>query len=269
MQPSEKKMLLDDEMFGNDNDTSPTTKHFQRDSSQDGSGKKRVVSITDEDVSKMPRVGQMKRQKPLNQPRDVNDILGIDESKIVRVFCDGSCFGNGKANAVAGIGVVFPDKQGPTVSVPYMGALIDISFETGNAVAELGDRGQVTNQRAELTAVYISINLASKTQGYVAKDNVIQIFTDSEYSINTFTSFCHSWEENNWRKADSTRPKNLDIILPIWDMMKVHRIMFFHTRAHTGNTDARSLANDSADKLAKKASMSQKPKKEKVNQKKE
>lgn len=260
MKSTEKQLLQDDEL--NDYGDSPS-RSFQDAFSGGDSGRKRIVSITSEDVANMPDVDFSKRRKLLNKERSVNEVLGLDESKIVRVFCDGSCFGNGKANAVAGIGVMFPDNKGPFVSAPYHGALLDISYETGNIVKELTERGQVTNQRAELTAVFISISLAAKVPGYVAKENVIQIYTDSEYSINTFTSFCHTWEENNWRKADSTRPKNLDIILPIWDLMKEHRVMFFHTRAHTGKTDAKSVHNDSADKLAKRASFAQKPKKEK------
>lgn len=134
---------------------------------------------------------------------------------------------------------------------------MDVSCVTGEIIKEDGERGIVTNQRAELTAVYVAIQLCSKLSYYKPKEHVIQIYTDSEYSINTFTNYCHTWEDNGWRKADRTQPKNLDIICTIWDLMKQHRVMFFFTKAHTGNKDFKSIGNDTADKLAKKATQIQ------------
>lgn len=125
------------------------------------------------------------------------------------------------------------------------------------SVVEEGQRGIVTNQRAELTAAYMSIKLAISLPGYVEQDNVIKIYTDSGYCVNTFRDYCRNWEENRWKKNDGETPKNLDIILVVWEMMKKHRVIFEHLKAHTGKEDDKSLGNDSADKLAKKASYSQ------------
>jgi ribonuclease HI len=227
-----------------------------------------VIMITDNDLKNSRFNKKLKRSDYKgNYESFKNDALGIDESRIVRVYCDGSCYNNGKSNAVAGIGITFPAKNGPNVSIPYMGALVDVSFDNGQIVRELTDRGLVTNQRAELTAVYLAIQLSKMSPGYVAKESVICIYTDSEYSIKTFTDFCYSWEQNNWRKVDHSRPKNLDIILPVWELMRDNRVEFSFTPSHTGRTDVRSLNNDAADKLAKKASMAQLPDKPKKTKK--
>jgi len=152
-------------------------------------------------------------------------------NKILYVFTDGACKNNGKKNASAGYGVHFPNK-------------------------ELDDRygsfcyTPITNQRAELYAIYKTIKYLIKTKA-VEKYELIEINTDSQYSINCVTLWVKKWEKNDWKVADGSKVKNVDLIKPIRNHLKKYlNIKFIHVKAHTGKDDFASVANAVADELA-------------------
>lgn len=145
------------------------------------------------------------------------------------VFTDGACSQNGKKNASAGIGVYFPNKEFANI-------------------AEEFTIQPVTNQRAELYAIYTALKKITETTTF----NKITIYSDSEYSIKSVTQWIKSWEKNNWKTAGNKPVKNQDIIRPLNDMLKEHKdkIIFKHVRSHTGQNTFEAINNDKADKLA-------------------
>ena len=86
----------------------------------------------------------------------------------------------------------------------------------------------------------------------------VDLYTDSQYSYNIFTSWAKKWKANGWVKADKKPILNLDLIKRIYDA--IHNrggITFHHCNSHmTPPTDMSSEAykiwhgNDQADKLA-------------------
>lgn len=148
----------------------------------------------------------------------------------ITIFTDGACRGNGTVNAIAGCGVYFPNKEFENISVPFV-----IS--------------PVTNQRAELYAIYLALyKILNSDHDF----NKITIYSDSNYSIKCLTVWINTWKKNNWRTASRKPVKNQDLIIKIDSMLYGirNKVKFHHVRSHTGKKDLISVGNDIADKLA-------------------
>ena len=153
--------------------------------------------------------------------------------KPITIFTDGSCFGNGKTNAIGGIGIHFPD-----------GELDDIS--------EVYPNGTCSNNKAELYAILRTLKYVDENLGL---DNYkVTIKSDSDYGINCVTNWISGWIANGWKTKAGKPVSNREYIEPIYKYYRKYNITFVHVDAHTKKTDPDSIANDIADKLAKKAS---------------
>jgi len=152
----------------------------------------------------------------------------------IHIFTDGACHNNGKPNAVAGYGVHFP-------------------FEEYDDLAEPFTYAPITNQRAELYAIYHALTIALGD----SEIEDVNIYSDSDYSIKCITQWAPKWHKAKW-----TRPgeplKNLDIIKPLYRLYTYNRdrVHFTHVRSHTGGTDDLSIGNDVADQCATKGAFS-------------
>ena len=149
------------------------------------------------------------------------------------IFTDGSCTNNGKKNANAGIGVYFPCKE----------------FED---ISEIFTKTPITNQRSELYAIYKALLTVTENNNNF---NKIFIYSDSLYSIKCVTEWIKKWEKNDWIGSNKKPIQNQDLIKPINEILKKHdkKIIFRHVKAHTGMDTLEALFNDTADKLACKA----------------
>ena len=148
----------------------------------------------------------------------------------IDIFTDGSTCGNGKQNATGGYGVYFVDGRFDDISEPFK-------------------IGKVTNQRAELYAIYMGIKTIVNSDH---KINKINIYSDSKYSIQCLTTWIKTWKKNNWQTANKKTVKNQDIIKPIDKLITEFKgkIVFEHVKAHTGGEDYKSRGNEKADRLA-------------------
>jgi ribonuclease HI len=151
--------------------------------------------------------------------------------KVIKVFTDGSCSGNGKKWAHGGCGVYFPNKELDNISIKYI-------FD-----------GPTTNQKTELYAIYLALK---KILDSDLKYDLINVYTDSLYSLNCFTKWIKGWIKKKWISSNGKPVKNQKIIKMIWGLIKnkQSKIKFFHVRSHTGKKDFLSVCNDMADKLA-------------------
>ena len=160
-------------------------------------------------------------------------MIEINNDNIL-VFTDGSCINNGKLNAKAGIGIYFPNKEHDDISEPF-------------------NINPITNQRAELNAIYQALKLIVNNLRF----QKITIYTDSLYSIKCLTLWIKNWNKNNWITSNKKPVKNIDIIRPIYNLMKEHenKIIFIHVKSHTNGVNFESKGNSIADELACKASL--------------
>ena len=151
---------------------------------------------------------------------------------MIRVFTDGACRSNGKANAEAGYAGYFPDNK-------------DWSFAIKMPETELQ-----TNQRAELKAIHDSVDIIFEKCGAPA-ETAIQIYTDSMYSKNCLTTWLPGWMKNKWRTAEGSDVKHRDLIEHLsLRLTKFKEYTITYVKAHTGKTDELSIGNDIVDKMA-------------------
>lgn len=136
-------------------------------------------------------------------------------SRIV-VFTDGAC--QGKAGCrIAGSGVWIPSmKKGYACKVP----------------------GEQTNQRAELMAILLALNMVENKN--------IHIMTDSQYSIGCLTNWYKNWERNGWVNSQKKNVENQDIIKECLRCIQQRSFSMEHVKGHSGDVN-----NDMADKVAR------------------
>ena len=146
------------------------------------------------------------------------------------IFTDGS-FIKRKTGQLAGYGIHFPNKEFPDISQNFV-------------------LSPLTNQRAELFAIYTAIRMISER--WPDYSGEIIIFSDSDYCIKSLTIWIHDWKKKLWKTASGKKVMNLDIIQPIDDLMSKFKgkIIFKHVFSHTGKHDFASVGNSIADKLA-------------------
>ena len=157
----------------------------------------------------------------------------------INIFTDGSAKNNGKTNVRGGIGIFIED--------------------TNECISEK-ITGVITNNIAELKACIKGINYIINRDGY--KNQIINIYSDSEYVIKSITVWSKKWYKNEWKKYDKFKKKNIDIsnkelIIELYTLYNKHNIIFIHTKSHSvkpinENTNEYKIwyGNYMADKLA-------------------
>ena len=130
----------------------------------------------------------------------VNNHTKVSEEKketIMHIFTDGACPNNGKRNANAAWGCLLVSDDGYIVLDRLSGA-IPLSESQ-------------TNQRAELTALLRGLELAEKQFGKLNDVKKVQIWSDSEYSINCASVWGPKWKAMGWKKQGGDI-QHLDLI---------------------------------------------------------
>ena len=159
--------------------------------------------------------------------------------KKIIVFTDGSCLDNASEISFGGIGIHYANKELDDVSEPFL-------------------IKPITNQRAELYAIYKAIDDITKRLEF----ETIIVYSDSEYSIKSLTQWIHKWKANNWKKSDGKPVKNRDIIEPIYEIMSSYKdkIKFTHVKSHSKKKDFASIGNEHANDLAIRGATQEKSK---------
>jgi ribonuclease HI len=143
------------------------------------------------------------------------------------VYTDGACVGNGKANAIAGIGVYFGNDDIRNVSRRI--------------------EGKQSNNTAELGAIIQAFDLIKKD---ISKGKRVTIVSDSKYAIGCVTTYGKKCEKKDW----NLDIPNKDLVKQAYELFKnKSNIQFMHIKAHTGGKDIHSIGNENADKLANMA----------------
>jgi len=147
----------------------------------------------------------------------------------IDIFTDGSLIRK-KGKIYCGYGIYFPNGENNNISKKF-------------------DKGLITNNRAELYAIYKSLKICKK----ILKEKEIEkinIYSDSEYSIKTFTIWYKKWIKNG------KDYKNKDIIDKTVKLInKLNNVNFIHIKSHTGKNNYYSLSNNQADELAKRGAL--------------
>lgn len=147
----------------------------------------------------------------------------------INIYTDGSLKKTPKGD-ICGYGIFFPGKELKNVAAPFM------------------IEGEITNNRAELHAIHQAIVRVIKNYTF----DLINIYTDSEYSQKSLTVWIENWKKNNWKNAKKKAVENQDLIKKIDKYLQIYKgkINIQWVRAHTGNQDVHSVNNAMADNLA-------------------
>lgn len=150
----------------------------------------------------------------------------------IDAYTDGSCKKTSSGD-ICGYGIYFPGKQLKNVAAPFT-------------------KGEITNNRAELHAIHQAIVRIVKSFTF----DLINIYTDSEYSQKSLTVWIDNWKKSNWLNSKKKPVDNQDIIKKIDRYLQKYsgKINIQWVRAHTGQTDIHSVNNAKADLLANKGS---------------
>lgn len=139
----------------------------------------------------------------------------------IEVFVDGSCIGNGTSHSKGGFGVV-------TV---MDGKVIDRyqHFEE-----------QTTNNIQEIKAILYALIK------YGRYPELVTVYSDSSYCVNTFTNWMYSWARHGWVKSNKRRPENLELIQSYYNLVSQgYKINLVKIKGHAGHE-----FNEMADQLA-------------------
>ena len=152
----------------------------------------------------------------------------------INIYTDGSCINNGKKNAYGAIGVFYGNND---------------ERNCGMAIND----GKITNQTMELLACLEALS-------NIETNEIIYLYTDSQYVIKSMTEWVKKWESNNWLGANKKPIENLDIIQSLNNLLKTKKVIFKHIRSHqnppedeNSNEYKHWFGNKMADELATKA----------------
>ena len=132
---------------------------------------------------------------PVTVPSILREMESNDNT--THIFTDGACTNNGRRNANAAWGYIVVAGKGYQV------------LDKGSG--PIPKSQQQTNQRAELTALLMGLEAASKYPGS------IKIWSDSQYSINCASVWGPSWRKKSWTKQGGPI-QHLDLVKQLVEM---------------------------------------------------
>jgi|SRR5277367_1194649 ribonuclease HI len=163
----------------------------------------------------------------------------FSSSRVIGVYIDGACPGNGTPRAKGGYGVYFGSDSQFNVSKP------------------LKENSPQTSQRAELTAALVALNQIERIVK-IARDNGTNlnpfiIMTDSAYLVNSLTSYIYKWQNNDYTAATGRQVANRDLFERVDDKLDAMAngrqgidVLFWKVD-RSDNEDADGLAREGAD----------------------
>ena len=141
----------------------------------------------------------------------------------IKVYTDGSCRGN-------------PGPGG-------WGVYIQLNDEEKDLY---GGNPETTNNQMEMQAALEALKYLKD------KNDVIELFTDSNYLRQGITEWIHKWKLNNWRTAAKKPVANRDLWIEISDLNEKMNVHWNWVKGHAGepgNERADQLANLGADNV--------------------
>jgi ribonuclease HI len=117
----------------------------------------------------------------------------------MKIYVDGGCRRNGFSNAIAAASAVRKTRWGGK----YW-------YKTRRLYAYR----KVSNQRAELTAIILGLEMAlEKFDDLDSNPNLdVTIYSDSRYAVDCMTDFIYKWTRNGWINSRGEEVANRDLI---------------------------------------------------------
>jgi len=106
---------------------------------------------------------------------------------------------------------------------------------------------RATNNRGELMAL---LALLRATAAAGMADEPLSVLADSQYVINSVTSWMPGWKRRGWRKADGKPVLNADMMAALDDALRARQVRFTWVKGHAGHQ-----LNEAVDELAHDAAL--------------
>ena len=109
-----------------------------------------------------------------------------------------------------------------------------------------GGNPETTNNQMEMQAALEALKYLKD------KNDVIELYTDSNYLRQGITEWIHKWKLNNWRTAAKKPVANRDLWIEISDLNEKMNVHWNWVKGHAGdpgNERADQLANLGADNV--------------------
>ena len=136
----------------------------------------------------------------------------------IKVYTDGACKGN---PGIGGWGVY---------------------IKTSDYEKDLyGGNPETTNNQMEMQAALEALKYLKD------KNDLIELYTDSNYLRQGITEWIHNWKKNNWRTAAKKDVKNKELWQKLDQLISQHRVQWHWVKGHSGDE-----GNETADLLANK-----------------
>lgn len=155
-------------------------------------------------------------------------------------YVDGGCRRNGCSNAIGAAAAVRKNKWGKKKG--WTRPLYSNSYDPP------------TNQKAEITAVALALELAlerfKELSGYPEID--VEIFSDSKYAIGCMTEWVYKWRRNGWKNAAGNPVANQDLIkeaLKLEEVLRRLGTIKYTWVARSENEDADGCCNRVMDEM--------------------
>ena len=118
---------------------------------------------------------------------------------IMKIYVDGGCRNNGRPGAVAAAAAVVKRRWGKRKE--FRRCLLREPYPP-------------TNQRAEITAIILALEVGLKRYGELHSSPYMKvtIYSDSKYVIGCMTEWIPKWRRNGWRNAAGNPVANQDLI---------------------------------------------------------
>jgi ribonuclease HI len=104
-----------------------------------------------------------------------------------------------------------------------------------------GAESETTNNRMELMAAIRALEA-------LKRPCKVRLVTDSQYVRNGITQWLEKWKRSNWRTANRTSVKNVDLWTRLDDITQRHDVEWEWVKGHAGHPE-----NERADALARRA----------------
>lgn len=134
----------------------------------------------------------------------------------IKVYTDGACKGN-------------PGPGGWGVYIKFNNEEKDL----------YGGNPETTNNQMEMQAALEALKYLKD------KNEVIELYTDSNYLRQGITEWIHKWKLNNWRTAAKKQVANRDLWVEISDLNEKMNVEWNWVKGHAGDP-----GNERADQLA-------------------
>jgi ribonuclease HI len=182
---------------------------------------------------KSTSVGSVEIKEPTQIPQ-VTEVYAPKKERVkLSIYCDGSCFGNGKKNALGGIGIYFmnPTYHRYNVSEPF----------TLDSTA--------TNNKTEIYALKRTLDIICHLiEGNKDVIYEFEVYTDSQYTIKCLTEWMPNWIRKQWIKADGKPVQNVELLKSLSASYNKCRrqTQIKYAPGHTGRKDGNSYADELA-----------------------